>query len=300
MKRTRNSNIEILRIISMLFIVISHYTVHKGVLNASLPISFNRILLEITTLGNIGVILFVLISGYFMIEQKRLKFKKIISLYLQIVFYSLGIYIIFMLLGLESFSVKEFIKSVFPITFGAYWFMSCYMILYLLSPFINKFLNGLSRAEYLKYLLLMVFIFSILTTVTTKSFYGNELIQFILFYSIGAYFKKYPKNIFNNDKLNKWLLLLTSLLLVLSTVFFCIIGTRISIFNLRSSYFFDRTSFLALLFSLSIFNIFINRKQFNNKLINIIGSCTLGIYLIHDNFLIRSIIWSDLFIMQNT
>lgn len=68
MKKVRNSNIEILRIISMLFIVISHYTVHNGVINASLPLGINRTLLEITTLGNIGVILFVIISGYFMIE----------------------------------------------------------------------------------------------------------------------------------------------------------------------------------------------------------------------------------------
>ena len=35
MKRIRNSNIEILRIISMIFIVLSHYTVHNGISNLS-------------------------------------------------------------------------------------------------------------------------------------------------------------------------------------------------------------------------------------------------------------------------
>ena len=98
MKKTRNSNIEIVRIISMIFIVLSHYTVHNGIENASLPLGLNRYILEISTLGNIGVILFVLISGYFSIEQKEFKFKKIISLYLQVMFYSTSIYLLFVIL----------------------------------------------------------------------------------------------------------------------------------------------------------------------------------------------------------
>ena len=71
MKKVRNSNIELIRIISMLFIVVSHYTVHNGVDNTTLSLGINRFLLEITTLGNIGVILFVLISGYYLIEQRK-------------------------------------------------------------------------------------------------------------------------------------------------------------------------------------------------------------------------------------
>ena len=71
MKKIRDSNIELLRIIAMFIIIIHHYTVHNGIDNFSLPIGGNRFILEITRLGNIGVILFVFITGYFQIENKK-------------------------------------------------------------------------------------------------------------------------------------------------------------------------------------------------------------------------------------
>ena len=59
--KVRNSNIELLRIIAMTFIVIWHISVHaqKGELN-----SHNYIVAFCTT----GVNLFILISGYFGIK----------------------------------------------------------------------------------------------------------------------------------------------------------------------------------------------------------------------------------------
>ena len=69
--KNRNSNIEILRIISVFMILFSHYSVHNGITNSDLPIGINRYLLEISILGNIGVIIFVLISGYFSINKKN-------------------------------------------------------------------------------------------------------------------------------------------------------------------------------------------------------------------------------------
>ena len=293
MKRIRNSNIEILRIISMIFIVLSHYTVHNGISNLSLPLNINRLLLEIATLGNIGVILFVMISGYFMIEQKEFKLKRVISLYLQIVFYSILIYFVFIILGKDIFSIKRLIKYFLPITYGEYWFMSCYMILYIFSPFLNKLLINLKKKEYINLIMLMIFLFSILSTITGRTFYGNELVQFVMFYSIGGYFKKYPKNKFNNNKLSKRVFFITSLLLILSTIFFDIMGSQYSVFNNHTTYFFQRNSILSIIFSISLFNIFINKKEFNNKLINIISSCTLGVYLIHDNNLVRNVLWTN-------
>ena len=296
MKKIRNSNIEILRIISMLFIVVSHYTVHNGVLNSSLPIGLNRLLLEITTLGNIGVIIFVLITGYYMIKQKSFKLKKIVNLYFQVAFYSIIIYILFIILKLEPISIRGIIKSFIPITFGQYWFVTAYFLLYIFSPFINKFLNNLSRKEHLNFIIISIFIFSIVSTFTMQQLYGNEIIQFIIFYSMGAYLKKYPKNIFSeNKKINKILLIITTLLLIGSVVIFDLFGKNIS----YTTYMFNRNSILSILFSLSLFNIFINKKSFTNNFINIIASCSFGVYLIHDNSLVRSVIWSNIFKNSN-
>ena len=103
MKKVRNSNIEILRIISMLMIVVSHWTVHNGVSNQTIEMSFNRLLLEWTMLGNIGVIIYVMITGYFLGKsEKPFSIKKILRIWLQVLFYSLTIYVLLVILGKEK------------------------------------------------------------------------------------------------------------------------------------------------------------------------------------------------------
>ena len=46
--------------------------------------------------------------------------------------------------------------------------------------------------------------------------------------------------------------------------------------------------------SLSLFLIFLKRKEFSNKFINYIAGSVLGVYLIHDNVFIRSYLWKTL------
>lgn len=300
MNKSRNSNIEILRIISIIMIIISHYTVHNGVQNYTLPIGFNRFFLEVSTLGNIGTIIFVLITGFYLYKSENIKLNKLIKLYLQILFYSGFIYLILVVFNLETFSIKNLIKAIFPITFKEYWFASVYILLYIFHPFINKFLNALNKKEFFKFLLTSIFIFSILSTITIFStitvanYYANELIQFILFYSMGAYIGKYNKNVFNNKKLNKIILLISVLILCFSVVFFDLISPKISFFMI-STYFFNRTSIVSITLAFSLFNFFINKKEKNNVFINSISALVFGVYLISDNNYIRNILWSNIF-----
>ena len=75
MGKVRNSNIELLRIISIILIVVSHYCVHgagKAIIS-SLDISINRFILEVFKVGNLGTILFVLITGYYLIDSEKVK-----------------------------------------------------------------------------------------------------------------------------------------------------------------------------------------------------------------------------------
>lgn len=53
----------------------------------------------------------------------------------------------------------------------------------------------------------------------------------------------------------------------------------------------DINNFMIFIVSLSTFMLFINKKEFNNSIVNYIASSVLGIYLIHDNFILRPIIW---------
>lgn len=297
MKKERNSNIEILRIIAMLFIVISHYTVHSGINLTTLPLGVNRFILEVTRFGNIGVIIFMLISGYNLIEQKSIQLKKALKLYLQILFYSVVVYLVFIMIGLETFSISGLIKNSLPFIFNRYWFATAYIILYLLSPFINKFLHSLSRKEHLTFLAIMLILFSIIPTFTNQNPYGNQLVQFLMFYSIGAYLKKYNDNLFNKKKVNTILLISSISLLVLSVIALDFLGNKMGTSKDLAYYFFNRRSIISILFSVTFFNLFVNKKPFSNKFINKIAICAFGVYLIHDNKLVKGVLWE---LFENT
>jgi len=89
----RNSAIELLRIIAMLFIVLSHFCVHSNFNLSQMPFSFNKTILQWGALGNLGVDIFMIISGFFLCKSK-LKTKSISKLLTQVWFYSVFLFFI--------------------------------------------------------------------------------------------------------------------------------------------------------------------------------------------------------------
>lgn len=75
--KIRNSNLELLRIVSMILIIMHHYAVHGGFDLLNTELDLNRIWIQILSIGGkIGVNCFVLITGYFMINSK---FKEVVK-----------------------------------------------------------------------------------------------------------------------------------------------------------------------------------------------------------------------------
>ncbi|MBT8993670.1 hypothetical protein BTH81_09150 [Lactobacillus delbrueckii subsp. bulgaricus] len=117
----------------MLSIVLHHSVVHgtlatsgKVVLKAGNPITFG-IYNFLAFGGKVGVYIFVLITGYFMVNSKILV-RKIIKLWLPIFFWSVMITLSFEV-ATHDFSVWKTIKSVFPILFSQYYSMTVYFFL---------------------------------------------------------------------------------------------------------------------------------------------------------------------------
>ena len=99
---------------------------------------------------------FVLISGYFLINSK-FKLKKVLNLYLVTIFYSILLFIPHCIL--YGFSLSNFIKSCLPLLMGTYWFITTYVVLYLLSPFLNILIKNLSKKQYLISLGILIDVF---------------------------------------------------------------------------------------------------------------------------------------------
>ena len=121
----RQSNIELLRIVVMLMIIGCHFCTHGGFQFENSDFSIPRLWWNLLEMGgNFGVVVFVLISGYFLIDDKELTIKptKTIKLYGQILFYSITFWGLSLILGKDTLSLKSISTSIFPIASGQWWF----------------------------------------------------------------------------------------------------------------------------------------------------------------------------------
>lgn len=144
--KKRQSNIELLRIIVMMLIVVHHFASYGAFTFSTSAITLNRIWFQILrSPGKICTNVFVLISGYFLVEKENLKIKKVLKMWAQIFTYSFLLFVIFACFGGDSLNYKMILKRLLPITFVEWWFVSAYFMLYLISPFLNKFLTKLDK-----------------------------------------------------------------------------------------------------------------------------------------------------------
>ena len=291
-QKMRQSNLELLRIICMLMIVIDHCVWHSGLLDIE---NNNRyISYFLMQGGQIGVNCFILISGYFLINSK-FKIKKIFEMIKETDFYSIIIMGGELLLSYKMLNLKSILKSFFPIVLGQYWFISIYVVLYLLHPYINKMLN-IKKEQHILLIVILTIILCIIPTFTFSKFFDNEILWFMYMYILGAYIRKY--GLFQNfNKKNIYLLIfiLTYFLIFILTIILSKLSGNFAVILGKERFFSGRQTITILICSVSLFMYFINLKIKNNRLINSISSTTFGIYLIHEHPIISNILWTKVF-----
>lgn len=291
-KKERNSSIELLRIICMIFIVAHHFSVHGNFdIFTVQNISGNTILVQILSIwGKMACNIFMLITGYFMIKSK-FNLKKCILLMLEMIFYSIGIIIIFSIFNIRSFSIKEIIKSCLSIFYGN-WFLINYLIIYCLVPFLNNMIKGFDNSELKKLIYVLIVIFSIIPTFALNSkFEFNNIDIMIIMYIIGAYIGLYTEDE-KNKKYTIGMILFNGIL-ICSVIGFDILGIVFEKNSLikNATYFSKINSIIVVGGAISSFLYFLKNKKFSSNMINFIASAVLGVYLIHDNEYIREYIW---------
>lgn len=312
LKTARNSNMELMRIVSMLFIIIFHliyrtFSIHDYQMSSATYLLV-RFIIAITL---VHVNSFVLLTGYFQYE-KKLKFSKLLSINNATWFYS----ILFLLIALfltENMNIPlvypitslDIFKTLIPLDYGLYWYIGLYLLLYLLSPILNTVIANSNQKKLLKIIIVLFFVFSIIPTLTLDAaIYTNEghsLANFILLYFIGAYLRKYDiSKSFLLKKLtdkSRQILYFTGFIgLAFCSVLFLsfslqlksntsneIINHLASIFSSFHSSFGSPIVIIQTVFYFLLFT----TLNFKSRVINAISKCTLGIYLIHENIYVR-------------
>lgn len=301
MSKERSSNLELMRIISMLFIVLGHVFLFGKLLEVE-----NKHLLLIYYFFEFILIVhvnsYVLVTGYFQ-SNSTFKVKKIWDIISSSWFYRVVIMLIFLLLGITSIGKEQIIKDLLPITIDNYWFIKVYIVLYLFSPFINKLIHHLKKEEFKKLVLLGFIIFCITPYITNSMFFENSgytLYNFIYLYFLGAYLKKYPleknkffKKIGHKNYRNLMFIIFFTCVILNFLLFYIakyIFSTDNSITNylcqiiLNNSIAYSNP--IIMIQTVAYFQIFLTFK-FSSKIVNKISSLTLGVYFIHENNYVR-------------
>ena len=287
---------ELLRIVLMIGIVFGHGFRWGGVqdhLTASSGLYFIVRLLDVICIPAVNC--FVMLSGYFLVDA-RFKISRILKLVLQIIFYSVVLYLVLAVLGLVPLSLKTLVLSFIPVISNRYWFATNYVALYLLCPFINRLLRGLDKRQYQVLLGVELFLFSLVSMIPGISGFnslgGNSLIWFVVLYTLGGYLKRNPSK------------------MPVSRLILCYAGTVLFMFLLSESVMWAATfysgqrqagsritgytSILCVLTSVLLFRIFegLNVGEKAGRIINRISPYCFGVYLIHEHPYVRDVLWN--------
>ena len=309
-ENVRNSNFELLRIVSMLFIIIFHLifrlcSIHSYEMSSSIYILI-RFIIAITL---VHVSSFVIVTGYFQCK-KKMRLSKAISINNATWFYGV-IFLLIALILTEKLNIfltypitsLDIFKTIIPLDYGLYWYIGCYLVLYLISPILNIVINNCDKKTLKRIIITLFIIFSIIPTLTLDAtVYTNEghsIYNFILLYFIGAYLRCYPLDksalLSRFTDKGKQLLYFVGYIFFafLSVLFFSIsreLNSSNEIVNYISNIFYwFHNSFGSpiLIVQTILYFLFFSTLNIKSKIINYISSCTLGIYLIHENIYVR-------------
>lgn len=159
-RKERDSNLELLRCIAMLLVVL----VHTGFLSLGLPTQeetfhspisvFMRFLTQSVSVVCVNV--FILLSGWYGI---RFDLKRLGKFLFQVLFFSILIYSCLVVIHPNVYLNTRSLSMVFMLNGEDYWFVKSYVLLYLFAPMLNAFIENRDNHKIAKYVLAIFLLF---------------------------------------------------------------------------------------------------------------------------------------------
>ena len=308
----RQSNIELLRIFAAFGVIILHINNlflggRYGVIEDGSKLQFLVILSE--SISICAVNLYVLITGYFMRDSKKISLKKPINLLAQFLIFELFFYLVKELPKGEGFSITVFVKYFTP----AYWFVFVYIALYFVSPYLNLMWKHLEDKGKRRLLVTLVALFSvypiicefieniplfggttdssgepvdILHGISTVGLFGSQsgytIVIFVLMYLIGCFIRDKEESLASIKMSRLIILLILNIALIVGWTYIqrMMLGS-----DIISTVGWHYDNPLVISEAVILFLIFRKLDIKNSRLINTLAAASFATYLIHINLL---------------
>ena len=221
--------------------------------------------------SSICVNVFVLISGWFGIKAR---ISRIVEFIFQSYFICFIVYFVLLATGKTSpMSLGGWINF---LVFDDLWFVKAFLVLYLLAPMMNMFVESLSQKSFLYFLLAFLSIQFFHGFVTQAAWFDKGMAPLTLMniYLVGRYMRLYPNRF---STMNKWVDMLVYVLASLLGAVLTFIGVRYGAEGYR---FFSYASPTIITGSVFFF-LFFTKISFHNRFVNWIAASAFAVYVLN-------------------
>lgn len=270
MIQQRNSNIEILRFVLMAFIFLWHIILHGYDFMGTCSSDSNLTILSFCcALFSPAVYCFMLISGWYGIKFSLKKYAHLA--FMAIVCFCLSIIIRHFWGGIRPAIIIEFI---FPISCSFWWFLTCYVMVFLIAPFINLGFEQL-ESKMIKQIIGIMTIIEVACLFNLIPNMGSTFYGLLYIYFLGRYLKRFNVS-FSTVKLG--LIYILSLIVLWNMVYWgydiAINGSKLSFILLSYN------NPCIIMMAICIFFLFQKIRPTYNSKTNAFLSDVLAIYLV--------------------
>ena len=321
MEKERIEGIDLLRIFAMLGIVSVHMLNHGGIIN-NLDVNTPRyyIINILLLLAYLSVNIFAMITGYLYVSKEKIKTQNLIRLLLDVLFYSIVITTVFYsfnLFSIKSEAKRMFIYSIVPALKGRYWYITSYILLFAMIPYINKLINMISIEEFKKMLIILFILLSRATTilwlfngiVLRENTYidlfhienGYSPFWLMYCYLIGAYINK-ARCTFEKMRTKKIILLIITLVILTSSFNYLIKWITLKVYGkvLIPEIFISYISPFNVLLSSMILIVFTRISKVRlSKVVHELSKSSFDVYIVHSHILIYDYLIKQNFVFLN-
>ena len=296
---SRNVSLDALRVSCMFLIVLGHAIVHGQVLESLSPRNINYCLVNIIrAFLSVHVDCFVMLSGYFLCMH-RFRPKKVLLLWIQAFFWSVLLYMLLCIGGVATFQWTSLAKACLPFTQRRYWFLTAYLLMYLIVPLLNAAIHSMSQRQHAAFLAAFFAVYIALQNVffwqRFTSVDETDPLLFAFLYVLAAYFRLYPPQ--RTRKKYIYIVVFLCLFAAAWKIVISELTSRIAGRTMGADIFLANNSATTILAAACLFRFFEGlhiSNQHVRKVTAMLTPVTFGVYLIHDQPEVRQFLWQQM------
>ena len=297
MQKTRNINLDLLKVLACVGVVLLH-TAMGGFQEAG---SWN-ILTYLYYLGTYSIPLFFMVNGYLLLGKREISYSYILQkikwILITVVSWTLIVWVFKLDFAVNP--IKKLIGSLVQKGyFSQFWFFGALILIYLCLPVMKIILNSKRSYLYILSLLAVIGLIFELTNIVLQMPIQIYVIQtfrlwtWFFYYLLGGFIAHFDKDIIKH-RFKRWMKIVTIFLFLVSPLILFLLA-KTTYHNFFAEYFYDilLVKVVSLGFFLTLLSLSLNQER--NKWIVFLANQTMGVFIIH-TYIMK--VWEKLFVFN--